>query len=163
MPKFTHHPDGYILMSLEEREQRVSLVAWHGFEPDYSIPAGASGQIYEPGVTHYLIVPGGSVILNPPEWAAGDGYLEKARRGEYSAPPDPAIAARSAAVRAREQAARDSIATPVTGFMETLRTGDDAEVQAALTGSLSDDDWRAALARLLVDLRDAVFAEQLEP
>ena len=95
-------------------------------------------------------------------WPDGDRYIQKANAGVYSVPPDPAIAARSAAVIAREQAARDNIATPVTGFAETLRTGDDADVQAAITGGVTDDDWRAAVARLLVDLRDAVFAEQLE-
>ena len=61
-------------------------------------------------------------------WPDGDRYIQKANAGVYSVPPDPAIAARSAAVIAREQAARDNIATPVTGFAETLRTGDQAEV-----------------------------------
>ena len=155
---FLWHPDGYIRIN----SQQIALARWQQLEPESALPTGAVGETYEPGVLHSIIEPNGFTYPAALPWPDGDRYIQKANAGLYSVPPDPAIAARSAAVIAREQAARDSIATPVTGFMETLRTGDDADVQAAITGGVTDDDWRAALGRLLVDLRDAVFAEQLE-
>ena len=154
---FLWHPDGYIRIGT----QQITLERWHELEPESALPSGAVGIVYEPGVLHNNIHQDGFTYPAALPWPDGDRYIQKAVAGVYSVPPDPAIAARSAAVLAREQAARDNIATPVTGFAETLRTGDVAAVHLALTG-LSDDDWRDAVARVLVDLRDAVFAEQLE-
>ena len=154
---FLWHPDGYIRIN----SQQITLARWHELEPESALPPGAVGETYEPGVLHSIIEPNGFTYPAALPWPDGDRYIQKATAGLYSVPPDPAIAARSAAVIAREQAARDSIATPVTGFAETLRTGDVAAVHLALA-DVTDDDWRAAVARLLVDLRDAVFAEQLE-
>ena len=154
---FLWHPDGYIRIGT----QQIDLPRWHELEPESALPSGAVGIVYEPGVLHNNIHQDGFTYPAALPWPDGDRYIQKATAGVYSVPPDPAIAARSAAVIAREAAARDNIATPVTGFAETLRTGDQAAVTAALD-SVSDDDWRAALGRLLVDLRDAVFAEQLE-
>ncbi len=70
---FIHHPDGYIVINGE----RIDLAVFLRFEPAYRLQDGALGQIYEPGVKHSLIVPGGERPL-PAVWDAGDGYIRRA-------------------------------------------------------------------------------------
>ena len=154
---FLWHPDGYIRIG----DKSIALARWRQLEPASVLPAGAAGLFYKPGVAHNIIAANGYTQAGPLPWPDGDRYIQKAVAGVYSIPADPAIAIHSASVEARAQRARDSIAAPATGFMETLRTGDVAAVGLALD-SVSDADWRAAVALLLVALRDAAFAEQLE-
>ena len=164
MTQFLHHPDGYVVLDFEGGRKTVQLADWTLFEPDYAIPSGALGQVYEPGVTHYLIVPEGSVILNPPEWADGDGYIAKAGRGEYVKPPSPAAieAARVAEVLRERQDAAGVAARALAGALAPATPATARELALEALGTTLDGspDAKALiidLAVLAVCIREALW------
>ena len=77
---FVHHSDGYIVI---EGSLILPLAFWQIVEPDYTLPTGHIGRIYETGRKHSLIQNGNAAAtpLNT-SWPQGDGYI--ARQAEYN-------------------------------------------------------------------------------
>ncbi len=88
---FLHHPDGLIVIGA----LRYPLPEFLIDEPDYALPDGMLGRVYEPGVQHWL-TDGSMQHAGPLPWPDGDAYLS--REAEYraafaarTAPPPPSL------------------------------------------------------------------------